>query len=65
MPNSTISFSISLCGGSNADHCAPRVSAFAVVVSTVVEIDSLAQLSRLMEKLEAVKDVHTVAREAS
>jgi hypothetical protein len=25
----------------------------------------LAQLSRLMEKLEGVKDVHTVAREAS
>jgi GTP diphosphokinase / guanosine-3',5'-bis(diphosphate) 3'-diphosphatase len=35
------------------------------VVSTTVEIDSLAQLSRLMEKLEAVKDVNTVAREAS
>ena len=35
------------------------------VVSTTVEIDSLAQLSRLMEKLESVKDVHTVAREAS
>jgi len=35
------------------------------VVSTTVEIDSLAQLSRLMEKLEGVKDVHTVAREAS
>jgi (p)ppGpp synthase/HD superfamily hydrolase len=35
------------------------------VVSATVEIDSLAQLSRLMEKLEAVKDVHTVAREAS
>jgi GTP pyrophosphokinase len=35
------------------------------VVSTTVEIDSLAQLSRLMEKLETVKDVHTVAREAS
>ena len=34
------------------------------VVSATVEIDSLAQLSRLMEKLEAVKDVHTVAREA-
>jgi GTP diphosphokinase / guanosine-3',5'-bis(diphosphate) 3'-diphosphatase len=34
------------------------------VVSTTVEIDSLAQLSRLMEKLEGVKDVHTVAREA-
>jgi guanosine-3',5'-bis(diphosphate) 3'-pyrophosphohydrolase len=35
------------------------------VVSATVEIDSLAQLSRLMEKLETVKDVHTVAREAS
>jgi GTP pyrophosphokinase len=35
------------------------------VVSATVEIDSLAQLSRVMEKLEAVKDVHTVAREAS
>ncbi len=35
------------------------------VVSTTVEIDSLAQLSRLMEKLEGVKDVHTVAREVS
>jgi GTP diphosphokinase / guanosine-3',5'-bis(diphosphate) 3'-diphosphatase len=35
------------------------------VVSTTVEIDSLAQLSRLMEKLEGVKDVNTVAREAS
>ena len=35
------------------------------VVSTTVEIDSLAQLSRLMEKLEGVRDVHTVAREAS
>src|SRR3989440_2522083 len=35
------------------------------VVSSTVEIDSLAQLSRLMEKLEGVKDVHTVAREAS
>ncbi len=34
------------------------------VVSATVEIDSLAQLSRLMEKLEGVKDVHTVAREA-
>ena len=33
------------------------------VVSTTVEIDSLAQLSRLMEKLELVRDVHTVARE--
>jgi GTP pyrophosphokinase len=35
------------------------------VVSATVEIDSLAQLSRLMEKLEQVRDVHTVAREAS
>jgi len=35
------------------------------VVSTTVEIDSLAQLSRLMERLELVRDVHTVAREAS
>jgi GTP pyrophosphokinase len=35
------------------------------VVSTTVEIDSLAQLSRLMERLEGVKDVNTVAREAS
>ncbi len=35
------------------------------VVSATVEIDSLGQLSRLMEKLEGVKDVHTVAREAS
>jgi len=35
------------------------------VVSATVEIDSLAQLSRVMEKLEGVKDVHTVAREAS
>jgi GTP pyrophosphokinase len=35
------------------------------VVSATVEIDSLAQLSRLMEKLEQVRDVHTVAREAN
>jgi len=35
------------------------------VVSATVEIDSLAQLSRLMEKIEGVRDVHTVAREAS
>jgi guanosine-3',5'-bis(diphosphate) 3'-pyrophosphohydrolase len=34
------------------------------VVSATVEIDSLSQLSRLMEKLEQVRDVHTVAREA-
>jgi guanosine-3',5'-bis(diphosphate) 3'-pyrophosphohydrolase len=35
------------------------------VVSATVEIDSLSQLSRLMEKLEQVRDVHTVAREAA
>jgi guanosine-3',5'-bis(diphosphate) 3'-pyrophosphohydrolase len=35
------------------------------VVSATVEIDSLSQLSRLLEKLEQVRDVHTVAREAS
>jgi GTP pyrophosphokinase len=34
------------------------------VVSATVEIDSLSQLSRLMERLEQVRDVHTVAREA-
>lgn len=33
-------------------------------VSATVEIDSLAQLSRLMEKIEGVRDVHTVGREA-
>ncbi|HVA21327.1 MAG TPA: bifunctional (p)ppGpp synthetase/guanosine-3',5'-bis(diphosphate) 3'-pyrophosphohydrolase [Candidatus Micrarchaeia archaeon] len=33
------------------------------VISTVVEIASLTQLSRLLEKLEAIRDVHTVARE--
>ena len=41
------------------------IFAAGAVVSATVEIDSLAQLSRLMEKLEGVKDVHTVAREAS
>ncbi|MDQ6772027.1 MAG: bifunctional (p)ppGpp synthetase/guanosine-3',5'-bis(diphosphate) 3'-pyrophosphohydrolase [Candidatus Dormibacteraeota bacterium] len=35
------------------------------VVATTVEIDSLSQLSRLMERLEQVRDVHTVAREAN
>jgi len=35
------------------------------VVTATVEIDSLAQLSRLMEKIEGVRDVHTVARDAS
>jgi GTP diphosphokinase / guanosine-3',5'-bis(diphosphate) 3'-diphosphatase len=34
------------------------------VVAATVEIDSLSQLSRLLEKLEQVRDVHTVAREA-
>ena len=34
------------------------------VISTIVEIQSLTQLSRLLERLEAVRDVHTVAREA-
>ena len=35
------------------------------VVSATVEIDSLAQLSRLLEKLEQVRDVNSVAREAA
>jgi guanosine-3',5'-bis(diphosphate) 3'-pyrophosphohydrolase len=35
------------------------------VISTIVEIQSLTQLSRLLERLEAIRDVHTVAREAS
>jgi GTP diphosphokinase / guanosine-3',5'-bis(diphosphate) 3'-diphosphatase len=35
------------------------------VVSATIEIDSLSQLSKLMERLEQVRDVHTVAREAS
>lgn len=35
------------------------------VISTIVEIQNLSQLSRLMERLEGVRDVHTVAREAS
>jgi GTP pyrophosphokinase len=34
------------------------------VVSATVDIDSMAQLSRLMEKLETVRDVHMVARDA-
>jgi GTP pyrophosphokinase len=33
------------------------------VISTTVEINSLTQLSALLEKLETIKDVHTVARE--
>lgn len=36
-----------------------------VVVSATVEIDSLSQLSRVMEKIEQVRDVHTVARDAA
>jgi GTP pyrophosphokinase len=35
------------------------------VVSATVDIDSMSQLSRLMEKLERVRDIHTVARDAS
>ena len=35
------------------------------VISTIVEIQSLTQLSSLLERLEAIRDVHTVAREAS
>jgi GTP pyrophosphokinase len=35
------------------------------VISTIVEISSLTQLSRLMERLETIKDVHTVAREGN
>ncbi len=34
------------------------------VISTIVEIQSLTQLSRLLERLESIRDVHTVAREA-
>jgi GTP diphosphokinase / guanosine-3',5'-bis(diphosphate) 3'-diphosphatase len=33
------------------------------VISTIVEIANLTQLSRLLERLEGVRDVHTVARE--
>ncbi len=33
------------------------------VISTIVEIQNLTQLSRLLERLEGVRDVHTVARE--
>jgi guanosine-3',5'-bis(diphosphate) 3'-pyrophosphohydrolase len=33
------------------------------VISTIVEIQNLTQLSRLLERLESVRDVHTVARE--
>jgi (p)ppGpp synthase/HD superfamily hydrolase len=33
------------------------------VISTSVEISNLTQLSRLLERLEQVRDVHTVARD--
>jgi guanosine-3',5'-bis(diphosphate) 3'-pyrophosphohydrolase len=35
------------------------------VISTIVEIQNLTQLSRLLERLESVRDVHTVAREVN
>jgi GTP pyrophosphokinase len=35
------------------------------VITTIVEVQSLTQLSRLLERLEAIRDVHTVAREAN
>jgi GTP pyrophosphokinase len=35
------------------------------VISTIVEIQNLTQLSRLLERLEGVRDVHTVARDLS
>jgi len=35
------------------------------VISTVVEIQNLTQLSRLLERLEGVRDVHSVARDAN
>jgi guanosine-3',5'-bis(diphosphate) 3'-pyrophosphohydrolase len=35
------------------------------VISTIVEIQSLTQLSRLLERLESIRDVHTVARESA
>jgi GTP diphosphokinase / guanosine-3',5'-bis(diphosphate) 3'-diphosphatase len=35
------------------------------VISTIVEIQNLTQLSRLLERLESVRDVHTVARETN
>ncbi|MGA7989690.1 MAG: bifunctional (p)ppGpp synthetase/guanosine-3',5'-bis(diphosphate) 3'-pyrophosphohydrolase [Candidatus Dormiibacterota bacterium] len=34
------------------------------VISTIVEIQNLSQLSRLLERLESVRDVHTVARDS-
>ncbi|MGC8461198.1 MAG: RelA/SpoT family protein [Candidatus Dormibacteria bacterium] len=33
------------------------------VISTIVEIHDLSQLSRLLEKLESIRDVHTVSRQ--
>ena len=33
------------------------------VINTIVEIQNLSHLSRLLERLEAVRDVHTVARD--
>ena len=35
------------------------------VITTIVEVQSLTQLSRLLERLEAIRDVHTVARESN
>jgi GTP pyrophosphokinase len=35
------------------------------VISTIVEIQNLTQLRRLLERLESVRDVHTVARDLS
>jgi guanosine-3',5'-bis(diphosphate) 3'-pyrophosphohydrolase len=50
----------------NMSSCAVHVyDDKTAVVTATVEIDSLSQLSRLLEKLETVRDVHTVAREAS
>jgi guanosine-3',5'-bis(diphosphate) 3'-pyrophosphohydrolase len=50
----------------NMSSCAVHVyDDKTAVVTATVEIDSLSQLSRLLEKLESVRDVHTVAREAS
>ena len=33
------------------------------VISAVVEVASLSDLSRLLERIEAIKDVHSVARD--
>lgn len=35
------------------------------VISTIVEIQNLSQLSRLLERLEGIRDVHTVARDTA